>query len=411
MSDAAVLALQHARRPAHPRVPARGLRRCRGARRGTRPSAPSRSRGRGALLRRPARRAGTFGYPMPAEFDAAQPGARHAGRRPADGRGCRGRRPRALAHLVRELRRASRRSCCTASRTSSPRTASSRCVRGRPSSSAAATGVSQLDRAHRVRGRRRRDRRERRHAPRHPAGPIRRSIPTRVEVVHNGIDLERLEAASTMPDLVRVARHRPRPPVGGLRRPDHAAEGPAVPAPRGAPAAARRAARALRGRARHRRRSWPRCTGLVAELQAERGGVVWIDRQLLAQHELAALLTAATTFVCPSVYEPLGIVNLEAMACGAPVVGTATGGIPEVVDDGVTGRPRADRAGRRRHRHPARPRRVRRRPRRGPHARSSATRRAPARWGRRAGARRGRDFAWDAIAARTREIYERVLAG
>ena len=50
------------------------------------------------------------------------------------------------------------------------------------------------------------------------------------------------------------------------------------------------------------------------------------------------MLTAATTFVCPSVYEPLGIVNLEAMACGAAVVGTATGGIPEVVVDGVTGR-------------------------------------------------------------------------
>ncbi|HAJ18105.1 MAG TPA: glycogen synthase, partial [Microbacterium sp.] len=47
---------------------------------------------------------------------------------------------------------------------------------------------------------------------------------------------------------------------------------------------------------------------------------------------------AATTFVCPSIYEPLGIVNLEAMACGAAVVGTATGGIPEVVADGVTGR-------------------------------------------------------------------------
>ena len=66
-------------------------------------------------------------------------------------------------------------------------------------------------------------------------------------------------------------------------------------------------------------------------------GVVWIDR-LLSQRELAALLSTATTFVCPSIYEPLGIVNLEAMACGAPVVGTATGGIPEVVADGLTGR-------------------------------------------------------------------------
>ncbi len=50
------------------------------------------------------------------------------------------------------------------------------------------------------------------------------------------------------------------------------------------------------------------------------------------------MLSSATVFVCPSIYEPLGIVNLEAMACGVPVVGTATGGIPEVVVDGVTGR-------------------------------------------------------------------------
>jgi starch synthase len=64
--------------------------------------------------------------------------------------------------------------------------------------------------------------------------------------------------------------------------------------------------------------------------------VIWITDHL-PRHELAAILSAGTTFVCPSIYEPLGIVNLEAMACGIPVVGTATGGIPEVVEDGVTG--------------------------------------------------------------------------
>lgn len=75
----------------------------------------------------------------------------------------------------------------------------------------------------------------------------------------------------------------------------------------------------------------------VAELQKTRTGVVWIE-QMLSRHDLSAVLSSATTFVCPSIYEPLGIVNLEAMACGIAVVGTATGGIPEVIDDGVTGR-------------------------------------------------------------------------
>lgn len=74
----------------------------------------------------------------------------------------------------------------------------------------------------------------------------------------------------------------------------------------------------------------------VRELQKTRSGIVWIDR-LLDTRTLSVVLSSATVFVCPSVYEPLGIVNLEAMACGLPVVGTATGGIPEVVDDGVTG--------------------------------------------------------------------------
>ncbi|MFD1721031.1 glycogen synthase [Amnibacterium endophyticum] len=78
-------------------------------------------------------------------------------------------------------------------------------------------------------------------------------------------------------------------------------------------------------------------SGLVAALQEERSGIVWIER-MLPRDQLTALLTAADVFVCPSVYEPLGIVNLEAMACGTAVVGTATGGIPEVVVDGETGR-------------------------------------------------------------------------
>ena len=77
-------------------------------------------------------------------------------------------------------------------------------------------------------------------------------------------------------------------------------------------------------------------SALTDDLKQSRGGVVWIE-QMLPREELVAVLSAGTVFVCPSVYEPLGIVNLEAMACGLPVVGTATGGIPEVVDDGVTG--------------------------------------------------------------------------
>jgi alpha-maltose-1-phosphate synthase len=77
-------------------------------------------------------------------------------------------------------------------------------------------------------------------------------------------------------------------------------------------------------------------SGLVAGLREARSGVVWLP-EMLAKRDVIQLLTHATVFACPSLYEPLGIVNLEAMACGTAVVASRVGGIPEVVSDGGTG--------------------------------------------------------------------------
>ncbi|WP_280233308.1 glycogen synthase [Nocardia cyriacigeorgica] len=75
----------------------------------------------------------------------------------------------------------------------------------------------------------------------------------------------------------------------------------------------------------------------VDQLGRRRGNVFWV-RDMLPTEQVRQVLAAATVFVCPSVYEPLGIVNLEAMACGTAVVASDVGGIPEVVADRSTGR-------------------------------------------------------------------------
>jgi starch synthase len=159
--------------------------------------------------------------------------------------------------------------------------------------------------------------------------------PERVHVVYNGIDLERWKPVND-PDLVRSLGIDPdRPSVVFVGR---------ITRQKGLPYLIRAAALlppevqvVLCAGAPDTPGILAEVTAGVQQLQREREGVVWIER-LLPHRELSAVLTAGTVFVCPSVYEPLGIVNLEAMACGLPVVGTATGGIPEVVVDGETGR-------------------------------------------------------------------------
>jgi len=159
--------------------------------------------------------------------------------------------------------------------------------------------------------------------------------PERVVVVHNGIDLAGW-ARDEDPDAVRALGIDPdRPSVVFVGR---------ITRQKGLPYLLRAAERLPEGvqlvlcaGAPDTPEIMAEVTGLVQELTSRRQGVVWIER-MLPRAELCRVLSAATAFVCPSVYEPLGIVNLEAMACEAAVVGTATGGIPEVVADGVTGR-------------------------------------------------------------------------
>lgn len=159
--------------------------------------------------------------------------------------------------------------------------------------------------------------------------------PERVRVIHNGIDVDRWRPVQDAEFLRSIDMDPSRPSVVFVGR---------ITRQKGLPYLLRAAALLPPEVQLVLCAGAPDTPEIMAEvqegvrlLQQTRRGVIWIER-MLPRDELSAILTAATTFVCPSVYEPLGIVNLEAMACGAAVVGTATGGIPEVVADGVTGR-------------------------------------------------------------------------
>ncbi len=161
--------------------------------------------------------------------------------------------------------------------------------------------------------------------------------PARVHVVHNGVDskLWQRDSSARALDVLRGHGVDPaRPSVVFVGR---------ITRQKGLPYLLRAAARlqpevqlVLCAGAPDTPQMLTEVESLIAELQQHRTGVVWIT-EMLPRAEVIALLSAATVFACPSVYEPLGIVNLEAMACELAVVATATGGIPEVVVDGETG--------------------------------------------------------------------------
>jgi starch synthase len=158
--------------------------------------------------------------------------------------------------------------------------------------------------------------------------------PAKVHVIHNGIDTSMYSPATADDALDRYGIDRSRPSaifVGRITR------------QKGLTHLLKAAARfdpevqlVLCAGAPDTKEIAAETEAAVDHLSSTRTGVIWI-RDMVPRTEITQLLTHATVFVCPSVYEPLGIVNLEAMACETAVVASAVGGIPEVVADGLTG--------------------------------------------------------------------------
>jgi len=222
--------------------------------------------------------------------------------------------------------------------------------------------------------------------------------PARVEVVHNGIDTGFYRPVEEVDVLERLEIDRSRPYVVWVGR---------ITRQKGVPHLLRAALKldpdvqvVLLAGAADTPDLAAETDALIARLREERTGVVVVS-EMLPREDVRQVLTHATVFVCPSVYEPLGIVNLEAMACETAVVASAVGGIPEVVDGGRTGLlvpydPRdpdgfeealAQRLGELT-RDPAR----------------------AAEMGRAGRERAIAEFGWDAIAERTVEVYRHALA-
>jgi starch synthase len=148
-------------------------------------------------------------------------------------------------------------------------------------------------------------------------------------------------------------------------------------------------------------------TAKVEQLRAVRDGVWWIAEHLPRPH-IVQLLSHTTVFVCPSIYEPFGLVNVEAMACEAAVVGASIGGIPEIIVEGQTGHLVPFDVARDAYGSPADPDR---------YARDLAAAindliRDPERaaeWGRRGRQRALAEFSWSSVAERTVELYRALL--